>query len=223
MTIEQDIDAALDAGDIERAAILAARLPAPVQYLEAMKRVFDVVKRSPQPARTQTTMTTPQFELAAAKAKLVSYAPRREMHGEDPKPAASLHFVVNLDASDLAMFSPALRASLYARNESAPGRDMVDAVSDGHDLRFPEIGKPITWTKEIIGADLKIGYGLGGRSDISLPTCDVDDFKIDPQQGGQVAVSFRVACHPDEKQSGKLAFMIGDSVELTLTPPESLV
>lgn len=63
------------------------------------------------------TTTKPQFELDAVEAKLNSYTPRRELHGEDPQPAASLAFAVNLDADALAMFAPTLRSSLFHKAE----------------------------------------------------------------------------------------------------------
>lgn len=159
------------------------------------------------------------FELLETKAKLATYTPRRELHGEDPKPAATLKFEVVLGADLLAMFHATLRHSFFHKNENVA--NLADRAADANDLRYPEITKPIAWSLEMIGAELTIDYGLGGKSNIVLPGCDVDDFTIAPQQGGVVIVGFRVACHPDEKQSGKLAFLIGnDDLKITLTPPE---
>jgi len=165
-------------------------------------------------------MQPPVFELSQAKARLTSYTPRRELHGEDPKPAATLRFDVTLSADDLAMFSPTLRHSLYCKNENAQGQtDAVNALAAANDVRYPEISKPLAWKKEIIGAELRIDYGLGGDSDIILPMSDVDEFSIDAQPGGMVVVAIRIACHPDKTQSGNLAFMIGRDVEISLAPP----
>lgn len=153
------------------------------------------------------------------KAKLSSYTPRRELHGEDPRPAATLKFDIVLGADMLLMFHPTLRSALFEHREGVV-RNLADAASTANDLRYPQIGKPLTWTLELIGAELTIDYGLGGKSNIVLPDCTVDDFTISPQQGAVAFVGFRVACHPDEKQSGKLAMMIGkDDLKITLAPP----
>lgn len=166
------------------------------------------------------TTTKPQFELDAVEAKLNSYTPRRELHGEDPQPAASLAFAVNLDADALAMFAPTLRSSLFYKS-AHEGGDMVDQIADAADLRYPEIAKALHWDREIVGAEVVIDHGLGGKSAIELGGCDVDNFTLQAMQGGRVIVTFRVACHPDEKQSGKLAFLIGEAVTLSLSPPEA--
>lgn len=160
-----------------------------------------------------------QFALNEQKARLINYTPRRELHGEDPKPAATLRFGVTLGADLLAMFAPTLRSSFYCKREGVQ-RDLADAAADANDLRYPQIEDPIKWALEIVGAELTIDYGLGNKSNIVLPLCDIDEFTVSPQQGGVVLVVFRVACHPDEKQSGKLAMMIGkDDLKITLEPP----
>jgi len=156
------------------------------------------------------------FELTEAKAKLSQYVPRRELHGEAPVPAATLKLHSTLQADALAMFHPTLRSFLFCK---APTGDLADQAAEANDLRFPEIADPIKWQMEIIGAELTIDYGTGGPSNIVLPECNVTGFSIYPQQGGIVQVNFAVACHPDEAQSGKLAFMIGTDLTITLTPP----
>lgn len=159
------------------------------------------------------------FELRQHKAKLLTYSPRRELHGEDRQPAASLHFSIAIGADLLAMFSPTLRSALFYKNTNAAASDLASQGSDASDLRFPEISAPLAWTLEIIGAELTIHRGISANSNLVLPTCDVDKFTIDAQQGGVAIIRFRVACHPDEKQSGKLAMMIDEECEITLTPP----
>lgn len=159
------------------------------------------------------------FELTRVTAKLHSYSPRRELHGDDPQPAASLTFDVKLGADLLAMFAPTLRSSLFHKADGVV-RNLADAASDANDLRYPQITDPIKWELEIVGAELTIHRGLGPKSDLVLPLCDVDNFSLLPMQGGIVAVRFRVACHPSESQSGKLAFLIAEEVEITLDPPE---
>lgn len=218
-SLQACIELAIEAGHFDSAALLAAKLEHPRDHRDAMIRIHNA-----RPRATLTgdmhNMHKPQFELTSQEVLLNTYTPRRELRGEDRVPAASLTFTANLDAGALAMLHPTLRSAFFFKDANNPG-DMIDQVADAADLRFPEVGKPIAWTKEIVGAEIEIDHGLGGKSNIKLPTCDVDNFTFDPQQGGQVIFTFRVACHPDQKQSGQLAFLIGETVKLTLRPPEA--
>lgn len=63
-------------------------------------------------------------------------------------------------------------------------------------------------------------YGLGGPSDIVLGEVKVDKFKFICQEGGTVAVIFRVICHPETADVGRLCEFIQREVEITVTPPE---
>jgi hypothetical protein len=163
----------------------------------------------------------PKFELTEQKARLASYTPRRELHGEKPQPAASIAFEVRGEAADLLpMFSSTLRSSFYYKLEG-PAGNLADATHDAPDLRYPQIAKPLHWTLEIVGARVTIHQGLGGLSDLVFPDATADDFTIEPTQGGIVVVRFRVACHPDRQQSGYLAHMIGEDCNVTFEPPEA--
>ena len=156
------------------------------------------------------------FELMDQKARLHSYTPRRELHGETPVPAATLIFETVVDADVLALFSPTLRHFLFHKAEHSP--DLADEAAEANDLRYPEITNALKWTLELVGAVLTIEHGLGAKSDLVLPGAKVDGFQITPAQGGMVNVRFSVGAHPDERQSGKLAFLIGTELTITLTP-----
>lgn len=160
---------------------------------------------------------TPQFSLERQSATLTSYSPRRELHGEDPQPAATLHFSCALPSHALAMFEPTLAHHLFKRPDD--GADLADAGNEHGAVRFPQITSALAWDKEIIGAELTLHYGIDERSDIVLPGVKVDKFAIKPEHGGMALVTFRCGCHPDERQSGKLAMLIAESCEITLTPP----
>lgn len=163
-----------------------------------------------------------KFALDETIAGTMHYTPRRELHGEDPKPAATLVFDVELPASFLAMFSPTLRWSLYHNpNKTTNGGD--SPVDDAYELRYPQWKNPIKWERDIIGGTLTIEHGIGDESDIVLPAKKVDDFQITPKEGGAFDLHFRVACLPDERQSGALAMMQDDVCEFRFVPPESNV
>lgn len=161
----------------------------------------------------------PQFELARTSALLTSFNPRAEKHGEDPQPAADLRFAMNLPSSDLAMLDPTLRSLLFCKDPDRRG-DLADQGTEAPHLRFSKLKGPLDWEHDIVGAQLTVHYGTGGKSDIVIEGCNVNKFSIDPQEGGTVIFGFRVQCHPTEQQNGKLSYMIQTNVEVSLTPPE---
>lgn len=114
ITLAQQLDDALAAGDHEQAASIAAEIANPIDYRKAMERIYEARHLARSNPRQETHPMKPQFELSQQKARLTSYTPRRELHGEDPKPAATLAFACTLPASALAMFSPTLRAAWEA-------------------------------------------------------------------------------------------------------------
>lgn len=164
-------------------------------------------------------MYKPQFELSRANALLISFNPRAEKHGEDPQPAADLRFALNLPSSDLAMLDPTLRSLLFCKDPDRPS-DLADQGTETPHLRFSKLRGPLEWEHEIIGAQLVVHYGTGGKSDIVIEGCNVNKFSIDPQEGGTVIFGFRVQCHPTEHQNGKLSYMIQKDLEISLAPPE---
>lgn len=162
------------------------------------------------------------FELARQNATLVNFNPRRELHGDEPKPAADLKFCANIPSSSLALLDPSLRGFLYWRN-NAVQQDLENETSEAPNLRFPKMGG-ISWNYEIVGATVIIHRGIGEagqleKGAIVLPGSTINKFRIEPQEGGTCLLRWRVQCKPDEKQSGKLAFMIGDAFDVSVTPP----
>lgn len=158
------------------------------------------------------------FSLINQQAKLTSFNPRAELHGDEPKPAADIRIDVNVESGELAHFSPTLRGFLFHK-DSAANNDLVNAQHDAPNLRFPLMGA-IKWGAEYQGYTLKIAHGIGG-SDLVLQLCEVNAFVFDPKEGGTVHISMRVQCHPDEKQFGKLCQMISETIDVTLDPPQA--
>jgi hypothetical protein len=159
------------------------------------------------------------FELTEQASKVVNVNPRPELHGEDPKPAADLHFEAKLSNDCLAMFAPSLRSSLYMKDDAQP--DLVSQADPSHrtKLQFPKLGAPLKWKDEIAGATVTVHYGATERSNIVLANCTVGKFELEPEEGGTVVVGFRVQCHPTEEQAGKLCMMVGLMMPVTVTPP----
>lgn len=159
------------------------------------------------------------FSLANQAAKLTSVNPRAEIHGTDHVMAADLKFEIKVGNDVLSEFDPSLKSSLYKKADGPQGELITDA---GHlpALKFPLMG-PVKWGKEFSGYETVIHYGVSGAQDIHLIDCEVDNFRFDCQDGGTVAVSFRVIAHPEPNELGRLCEMIQQEVEMSLIEPEA--
>lgn len=159
------------------------------------------------------------FSLANQAAKLTSVNPRAEIHGTDHVMAADLKFEIKVGNDVLSEFDPSLKSSLYKKADGPQGELITDA---GHlpSLKFPLMG-PVKWGKEFSGYETVIHYGVSGAQDIHLIDCEVDNFRFDCQDGGTVAVSFRVIAHPEPTELGRLCEMIQQEVYMSLIEPEA--
>jgi hypothetical protein len=158
------------------------------------------------------------FELEKTKAKLVKPNPRVELHGEDKKPALDLIFEAEVSNDVLSFFDPKLKAALYKKGDSAQ-QELIKDAGYLPLLKFPELGQ-IKWDYVGSGYSLQVHYGIDGKSDIKLTDLQVDKIKLTCKEGGRVLMNFRVICHPCDADSGRLNGMVGQIVEITLTPPE---
>lgn len=160
--------------------------------------------------------------------KLCSINARSEKHGPDElHPAVDLKFQLDAANTILSHLDGALLSSLYHKSEAGGqgGQQSLDGVDEAvnlPNLRFPFMGT-IKWAKEYAGYTLTIEHGLGGASDIQLLDCKVNDFRINPKEGGTVEISFRVQCSTNltEKTMGKLALLVQHEVPIKLEAPEA--
>lgn len=204
------LDDAIARRDFEDAAAIAASMPSPADHRNAMIRIHNAAK--------EPIMQSTSFDLSHVTGT-IHYNPRRELHGPEKEPAATLTFSVQLKADDLAMFHSDLRSAFYF-NPHKPVNGGASPVDDANDLRFVEMVSSVKWNREIVGGDLTLHKGLGGRSDVRIPVDKVDDFRFDFLAGGIFELSFRVACKPDERQSGALAMMQDTDREFSFESPK---
>lgn len=170
-----------------------------------------------------------KFEIEDFKpAKLASINIRSEKHGPEAlNPAVDLTYTMDVPNTMLAVFDGHLLSALYFRSEAAEG-DGKQGEIEGMEaaslpnLRFPFMGT-ISWGKEFSGFTHTIQHGLGGKSDIHLMDCKVNGFKLEPKEGGTVALKFRVQCatNLNEKTMGKLALLAQNEVPIMLIAPET--
>lgn len=156
------------------------------------------------------------FELEKQTATLLHINPRPEMHGEEKKPAADLKIEI-IDSNELlSMFHPTLRSFLYKANESEGGLENVEPKLSV--LRFGSLIERIRLDMNLKGANVQIGFGLGGQSDIELDTVDVDSFVVTLMEGGTIGLVFRVKARPSGDQIKKLYEVMGREITIDVTP-----
>jgi|GEM_PF-1971260 len=140
---------------------------------------------------------------------------RPEKHGDENVGGADLK-ITFIDTNELlSEFHPTLRAFLYKADESQgqlPGQEAALTVR-----RFGDLIRTLRLKHELKGADVVIGFGIGG-SDIELDTVDVDHFTVEVMEGGSTAYSFRVKCNPTGEQVSRLYEVMGGEIDMTVTP-----
>lgn len=150
---------------------------------------------------------------------------RTDKDGTERIPAMALTISYATSNDDLAMFGPDLKSSLYRRAdlETADMADRADPRNDDPNympkLRNPEVKSAMELTHELVGAEVTVQYGTGGKSNIVLEECKVGSFKIVPQEGGTVHLSYEIYCHPTSAQAGKLYELHCREVTITVEPP----
>lgn len=146
---------------------------------------------------------------------------RAEMHGGDPVPAADIGFRLTTSNKILDQFDPGLRHAFY-RAPGGPGPDEpeldgIDAASETPELRTTSVAMPIKLIREYLGRNVVIDYGLGGKRNIELSTCDINEFKADLKEGGTVDLDFRVQVSGlKEEVLGKLAALVRHDIKATI-------
>jgi len=150
---------------------------------------------------------------------------RAEMHGTEPVPAVDVYFVLTGSNDVLDQFDAGLKGIFYmpANGKSVdPDLPGIEAATSMPQLRSTSIEMPVPLSREYLGRNLVIDFGLGGKSNIELSACDVNAFKVNCQEGGTVETTFRVqASGLDEKSLGKISSLVKHEVKITLVASEA--
>lgn len=159
------------------------------------------------------------FELTNHDAKVSSFNPRAEKHGEENEMAGDLKFQVDCPASVLDVFAPGLRRMLYRKPAVGEQQELIDGEAETM-LGLPEL-EPLKWREEFPGYGLQIGYGMDLEAPLLFEDVTVRKFVFEPKNGGTVAVSFSCILHPDKAEAGQLCALIQEDVRVTLVSPKS--
>lgn len=163
-----------------------------------------------------------QFALTKHQAKLTSFNPRAEKHGDENVPAGDLTFEVNAHSSALDQFGPTFRPFLFRKADSS-GDQPTLALQPGDTLTSlaqPKL-RPLVLDEDFPGYVLRIHTGMELTEPLVLGDAELSNFKFKAIEGGAVAITFSVTVHPDERAGGLLCQMIQDAVEISLEPPKA--
>lgn len=160
------------------------------------------------------------FSLKDQKAKLANINIRAELHGEETKIAVDIKFEIKVSNDVLSEFDPDSKSSLYEKAGEAAQGVLIDEPGHLPALKFPQMA-PIKWGWEGAGYDTIVNYGVSGKDDVTMIQTQIDQFRFDLQDGGTVAICFRVVAHPSSDEIGTLSELVQREVTLTLTPPSA--
>jgi len=212
--IDQRINAALDRGDIEGAALLAAKLPRPAAYLDAMVRINQIVSNGMK----ETTV----LAFKNATMRLTSVNVRRELAGknaEDGRTASDLQLVIKGGNDLLDKLSPHLRGSFYEADVANGGALVPLALTKRiHPLLDQDA---LAYDLKCVGYKVTIDHAGNEESAIVLDDCQVNNFRLKLEEGGTVAIAMRVQYHPAPGQLDPLADKLQQEVTVSMEPPKA--
>ncbi len=163
------------------------------------------------------------FSIQEQTAKLAHLNVRAEIHGEEQHGGADLKIKFTAGNDLLSEFHPVLRANLYRAEEAPANQPAIFESAPGEGLtvrRFGDLIESLQLKHALKGATVVIGFGLGGASDITLDTVDVDGFRAELLEGGSCNYSFRIKSAPTSDQIKKLYEVLGGEITVTVTPAQ---
>jgi hypothetical protein len=163
-----------------------------------------------------------QLALEKHQALIASVTPIAEKHGDETVLAASIKFHFTAGKAVLDQLGlKNLRVALYRKPGSGQQQSLPMEGEDGHTaLAFPSL-KAFSIDEDFPGYVAVIGSGLDIGEPLKVSEATVKKIALDPMEGGSVAVSFSLVCHPDARTLGELCELLQDTVDLTLTPPQA--
>lgn len=150
---------------------------------------------------------------------------RREKHGKAKVPAMDIKCSVTAPNTLIDQLKgEEWRCGLFVRpSKSDPDQGRIEGVpdvSDAERLRLTGID-PIHLTDELSGYAVTIDIGTGRKeSAIEFNGCKVNQFNVEPFEGGTVRVGFRVqASRVGKREIGEIGVLVDSPIEMTMEPP----
>lgn len=121
------------------------------------------------------------------------------------QPAADLKLEAIVPGETLDSFNPALLDQLFKRDLASPVP------------RDSGIVYPISHDGEMHECEVVIANGVDNV--MKFQDSKVNNFHLTPMKGGFVKMTFRVQCHPKNKEAGELYGLQMKTVTISVTPP----
>lgn len=158
------------------------------------------------------------FELTQQPSKIDSFTPRAEFAGDETVPAGSVRVSLSGHSSLLDNFLPGMRSVLFRKPALAGEQPPLFEGDDLTQIAFAKL-KPLGFDEKFPGYRVEISEGLEASTPLVLDKCTLSNFSFKPVNGGAIAISFSVACHPNEDQAGALCQLIQQEPYITLVAP----
>lgn len=153
------------------------------------------------------------------QATIASVTPRVEKHGDDDKPAVSIKLQIEGPNTLLDAIDTNIRHALYkAKPDDTPELEGIEQSTpilrcnsfERHTLATSHEG----WT-------LAVDNDIDDTAPMRFGGCKVDKFAVEAKQGGSIVLTIRVGTSDiDADRLGWLGMHNGESIWITLTPPE---
>jgi len=139
---------------------------------------------------------------------------REEKHGPDETSlAVDLSFKADVSNDFLSELAPTLKWSLYDKPENG---DLAQDAAYMPRLRYPQL-PALAWSLVMEGAEVTL-HGATAKRDITL-MAKVNKLVLECQEGGTVALGFRVQTPVMPEQLGALGGMLSRKLALSIAPP----
>lgn len=157
--------------------------------------------------------------LDPTEAKVCSVTNRTEQHGDDRVPALSIGLEIEAANTLLDQIDPNIRQALF---KAVEGQEQLPGVEPSTPvLRCHSIDHAVLTTVHE-GWTLTIDDSIDDSAPMTFGGVKVDKFKVDAKQGGSIVLKLRCGTSDiDAERAGALAMHNGQSIWITLTPPEA--
>lgn len=162
------------------------------------------------------------FELLNHPTKINSYTARKELHGDRKVLAGTLSCEAICHNSVIDSFDPTLRQMLYRKpeaGETPPQSEIPLEVTDGLTARRLPHLKPQVWDERFPGYTASFESGIKQKDPISLKEIEFSKLVFEALDGGSVKINFNLSFRVEWMTSGKLDFLIQESIDMTLAAP----
>jgi hypothetical protein len=161
-----------------------------------------------------------QFTLKKQQAKISSFNPRAEKHGDENVPAGDIKFEVKAHSSVLDTFDPSYRPFLFRKADLVGEQQPLLEGDKLTALSKPNL-KPLSLDEDFPGYTLTIGSGLDSIEPLVLTDVELSSFKFEAIEGGSVSITFNATVHGDADDFGAICQQIQNLVDITLDPPKA--